>query len=165
MIKIIEKTPNEVLKEQEQNVEKRVCIKYVQELNQRIDVDTLKEKKVINLIKEDLMDYQAPNGSYKTNPRKLDAIKLSTLVSDNYIPSVAGAFELYRLIPVYGDIIYKLLKEFNYSTIIEKARIIATYFKESLNSFEEVKYEEMMSILSQMVNNEAEKKYVSTKKM
>jgi len=111
MIRIIEKTPNEVVKEnnfyEQNNIEKSVCVKYVQDLNQRIDVDTLKEKKVLSLIKEDLMDYFAPNGSYKNNERELDAIKLASIVKDNYIPTVSAAFELYRLIPLYGILFIK----------------------------------------------------------
>ena len=113
MITIYEKDINEIHNELGQillNEEKRnICLTYILELDgTRINTDDLTEKEIISLIKHDLMDYKAPEGSYKKHPRELDSLRLAHLVRDKMMPTVNGAYELYRLIPKYEEIIPRI---------------------------------------------------------
>ena len=170
MIDIREKTGDDIILEREFNVKhginKKICDNYIiDSTGNKFDIDNLSENQVIELIKYDLMDFFAPEGSYKKNYRvKLDSFILAELVRDKYVPSVRGAYEIYRLIPTYGEIMFKLLNDFGYMNIIQRAVIIAKYYKESNNDFNAILYKEMIAVLEQMTNNEAEREYLVKKR-
>ena len=165
MISIREKEINEVHNEVNQNlangVKKEICLTYIIDNDgTRIDTNDLSEKKIISLIKDDLMDFYAEEGSYKKEYRtRPDSFALAPLVKDKFLPSVHGAYELYKLIPVYGEVVLKILNDFGYMHIIQRTIIIANFFKESHNDFNAITYKEMMIVLEQMTNNESEREY------
>ena len=138
----------------------------IEATGKRKEIKDISEKYLINTIKFDLMDFFAPEGSYRRNYRtRLDCFILSDLIKGNFIPSAEGALELYKLVPVYGEVVFKLIKDFDYISIIKKAIVIGTYLKESHNDFSHLTYNEMIAVLEQMTNNEKEKEYMITKKI
>ena len=172
MISIHEKTMKEIHDELGFNllneVKKEICLTYIVDYDGvRINTSDLSERKIISLIKDDLTDFFNPEGTYykKDYRTSLDSFKLAPLVRDKMLPTVSGAYELYKLIPVYGEIMFKLLNDFGYMKIIQRAIIIANYFKESHGDFSAISFKEMITVLEQMSNNESEREYNIQKRL
>jgi len=165
MITINEKSMEDIHREIDINslegIKKEICLTYITDFNGvKIDTNDLSENKIISLITYDLMDFFAKEGSYQKQYRtSLDAFKLAPLVRDRVMITVNGAYELYRLIPTYGEIMFKILNDFGYMPIIQRAIVIAKFIKESHNDFNAIAYKEMITVLEQMANNESEREY------
>lgn len=128
------------------------------------DISNLSEKQIFDIIKNDYLDFNDSNGSYKTHRRELDTFTLLNFLKNNnqidWNPSCNMIFQLASIDKQGNHLLSKIINVTDINHYYENAMIIASFQKKCLNDFSNVKPEEKLNILKQMAINEQKEREI-----
>ena len=169
MINIRQKTQNEIKEEEGLRafaaavVKGRpgeVCPTYVVINGEKKDTWNLTEEEILSLVARDVADFSKDKISYdKRRGRSgMDSFDLFKYLRKDFKLSAKGNLYFLELEKRYGHIMMDLLGSLTKGEIINQARMIAQFQKETNGDFEYATEDEVRAIIEQMALNEENKK-------
>ena len=121
----------------------------------KVDTSELTEEEIMMLISQDVQDFSASNGTYKTTGNNhLDSFDLIKVTEKSWTPSIDAILQTYYMEKTYGHIMADLRGAMDRNNIVNKAETIAKFIKETNGNFDPVNKSEVMTTLQQMSYNE-----------
>lgn len=165
MVTIFQKTQKEIEEERRlyswaahevKGIPKAVCPTYLRKKDgTKVDTSDLTEEQIMAIIDRDVQEYISPTGPYRTTGNShLVSFDLLKATENSWIPSIDAILQTYAMEQVYGHIMADLRGGMDKRGIVDKARIIAKFQKESSGDFNPPSKDEIVAIIQQMSYNE-----------
>lgn len=154
MIQVFSKTPQQIEEEQRGKIDrmKPICFRYVNYNGANIDIEDLRSKEIIDIVRLNLEEIVATSGKVKKMPREITSFicEIGKLDGFNHI-TIDVVIGLLSLGEIYGE---KLMVDFlGMNHFLHEAMIITTFNKELNGDFSELTLSEIMTTLDQMREN------------
>lgn len=165
MVTIYRKTEQEKLEEKGLNtwaarevkgVPKAVCPTYlIRKDGTRVDTSDLTEEQIMSIINNDVKEFVSANKSnLPASSSHLSSFDLIEATKDSWTPSIYAILQTYSMQQVYGSIMADIRGCMDRQNVVDKARLIAQFQKESVGDFGIPTEEEVIEVLQQMGYNE-----------